>query len=141
MHPKFARLTESLIPLCEALHAMPSVNNISAKEKIKGVYLFNVDNKHLYVGRSNDIGRRRKQHFQPGSRFREAPFAFSLARESTGILRAYNGKYVRDKLLLIETFMTAFSDAKLRVSAMAFRFVEEGDPVRQMLLEAYCAVV
>jgi hypothetical protein len=120
---------------------MPSVNNLPTGDKIKGVYLFSEEDNPLYIGRSNDIRRRYKQHFSPGSRINDAPFAVLLARESTGILRTYSGENVRKKLSLNETFMTAFSEAKARISDMEFRFVEEGDPVRQTLLEVYCAVV
>jgi hypothetical protein len=141
MDPEFAKLTESLMPLCEALRAMSPSHNIPRKEKIKGVYLFSEGHKHLYVGRSNNIRRRFKEHVSPGSRINDAPFAVLLARESTGILPAYSGKNVRMKLALNEAFATAFSKAKVRISSMEFRFVEEGDPVRQTLLEVYCAVV
>jgi hypothetical protein len=120
---------------------MPSVNNVPAGDKIKGVYLFSEGSEHLYIGRSNDIRRRYKQYFSPGSRINDAPFAVLLARESTGILRTYSGENVRKKLALNKTFVTAFSEAKVRISGMEFRFVEEGDPIRQTLLEVFCAVV
>jgi hypothetical protein len=48
VHPEFAKLTESLMSLCEELRAMPSGNTIPAREKIKGVYLFSEEEKHLY---------------------------------------------------------------------------------------------
>jgi GIY-YIG catalytic domain len=141
VHAEFAKLTESLMPMCEALGAMPSVRGIPGKEKIKGVYLFSEEGRHLYIGRSNDIRRRYKQHFSPGSRINDAPFAVLLAREATGISRVYSGEYVRKKLALNETFVAAFSEAKARISRMEFRFVQEHDPIRQTLLEVYCAVV
>ena len=34
----------------------------------------------------------------------------------------------------------AFDAAKARVRAMEFRYVEEADPIRQAVLEIYCAV-
>jgi hypothetical protein len=43
--------------------------------------------------------------------------------------------------MLDPTFAAAFSDAKQRIRAMDYRFVEEGDQNRQALLEIYCAVV
>jgi hypothetical protein len=90
VHPVFAKLTESLMPLCETLHAISSVKSIpAAKEKIKGVYLSSEGDKHLYVGRSKDIRQRHKQHFALSSRLHDAPFAVLLARECTGIQAAY----------------------------------------------------
>jgi hypothetical protein len=38
-------------------------------------------------------------------------------------------------------FLAAFSEAKARVRAMDFRFVEQRDQTRQALLEIYAAVV
>ena len=38
------------------------------------------------------------------------------------------------------TFCSAFKNAKKRIRAMDIRFVEEHAPIRQALLEIYCAV-
>lgn len=46
----------------------------------------------------------------------------------------------RDALIRDPAFLEAFTRAKRRVRAMEFRYVEEADPVRQCLLEVYCAV-
>jgi len=40
----------------------------------------------------------------------------------------------------IPEFAKAFLEAKDRLNAMQIRFVEEGDVIRQALLEIYCAV-
>ncbi|MFN7263885.1 MAG: hypothetical protein ACK5T5_03010, partial [Phenylobacterium sp.] len=37
-------------------------------------------------------------------------------------------------------FKAAFDAAKAKVRAMEFRYVEETDPIRQSVLEIYCAV-
>jgi hypothetical protein len=70
-------------------------------------------------------------------------FAFQLAREKTGrtIASYKTGEGSRAGLMLDPTFAAAFSDAKQRIRAMDYRFVEEGDQNRQALLEIYCAVV
>src|SRR4051794_8325896 len=121
---------------------MSSVKSIPmGKGKIKGVYLFSDGDKHLYVGRSKDIRQRHKQHFALSSRLHDAPFAVLLARECTGIQAGYSGEYVRNKLEKNEMFMSAFSKAKERIARMDFRFIEETDPIKQTLLEIYCAVV
>ena len=67
------------------------------------------------------------------------PLLFYWRVESTGILPAYSGDNVRKKLALNKAFAAPFSDAKVRISSMQFRFVTEDDPVRQTLLEVYCA--
>jgi hypothetical protein len=37
-------------------------------------------------------------------------------------------------------FASAFAEAKARIREMELRYVEEGDPVRQALLEVYVAL-
>ena len=72
-----------------------------------------------------------------------AAFAFRLAREHTGRLKpAYKaGTGSRKNLIEDPEFKAAFVAAKERIRGMEFRYVEESDPVRQCLLEVYCAVV
>ncbi|HRI76627.1 MAG TPA: hypothetical protein PLX33_06520 [Alphaproteobacteria bacterium] len=72
-----------------------------------------------------------------------AAFAFRLARQQTGNLKAaYKaGAGSRDGLMKEALFLDAFSRAKERIRAMDVRFVEEVDPTRQALLEIYTAVV
>jgi predicted GIY-YIG superfamily endonuclease len=108
-----------------------------------GVYLFSEGTKHLYVGRTNNIRGRYGRHCNPGATHRMAAFAFRLAREKTGKLKAsYKaGEESRKGLMGNNEFALAFSEQKARIRAMDFRWVEEADPVRQCLLEVYCAVV
>jgi hypothetical protein len=71
-----------------------------------------------------------------------AAFAFRLARESTGNLRATYKKGPGSRTGLMEdpAFAQAFDDAKTRIRQMDLRFVAESDPIRQTLLEVYVAV-
>jgi excinuclease UvrABC nuclease subunit len=46
----------------------------------KGVYVFYEDNKPIYVGRSNRMRKRIKEHFAISSTHHSATFAFKLAR-------------------------------------------------------------
>ncbi len=100
MDPEFAKLSESLMPLYEALRTMSPVNNIPRIQKIRGVYLFTERDEHLYVGRSNNIRRRSKVHFSPGLRINDAPFAVLLAR-------AEGGKHREPKLAKHSAAVTA----------------------------------
>jgi hypothetical protein len=72
-----------------------------------------------------------------------AAFAFRLARETTGNLKATykKGEGSRSALMEDEEFVAAFDASKARIRKMSLRFVEESDPVRQALLEIYVAVV
>lgn len=70
-----------------------------------------------------------------------AAFAFRLAREATGALKAtYTTKGSRAELMKEPVFREAFDAAKARIRAMEVRFVEESDPVCQTLLEVYAAI-
>jgi hypothetical protein len=147
--PKFAALVERLHPAYVTLLSRipvtggdkPDYGTGSTAAK-RGIYLFTENGKHLYVGRSNRLFERYKNHWGPSKTEREAAFAFKLAREETGFLKATykKGEGSRRHLALDATFSKAFIAAKERIRAMEYRWVEETDPTCQCLLEIYAAV-
>ena len=145
MDPKFVAHVEVLEPKLQDVLARIPVTPGSLPKIMprKGIYLLSEGQCHLYVGRSNDIRGRISRHSRPGATFRMAAFAFRLARETTGNLKATYRKDDRSRAALMKdpTFLRAFSSAKERIRKMHLRFVEEQDPVRQALLEIYVAVV
>lgn len=145
MDAKFASCVEALRPRLEHLLTMQPVTPGSLPTKMikKGVYLLSDGEQHLYVGRSNDMRKRIRCHSSLGATERGAAFAFRLAREATGNLKAtYKpGNGSRSALMQDARFASAFNAAKARIRKMNLRFVEETDPVRQTLLEIYIAVV
>ena len=145
MDSKFASHVKALKPQLERLLAMAPITPVTLPTKMprKGVYLLSDGNNHLYVGRSNDIKKRIGRHARPGATHRMAAFAFRLAREATGNLKATYKKNEgsRSALMEDEKFVAEFGSAKARIRTMNLRFVEENDPVRQALLEIYVAVV
>jgi predicted GIY-YIG superfamily endonuclease len=144
MHPRFAEVAEALHGSFERLMAQEPRDPAQPwqKEKVSGVYLFSEGDRHLYVGRTNDVRARYGRHCLPGAHHGMAAFAFRLAREATGQLKAtYRaGAGSRAALAVEPEFKAAFDAAKARVRTMDFRHVEEADPVRQCVLEIYCAV-
>src|SRR5205807_3657470 len=107
----------------------------------RGIYLFSEGDRHLYVGRTNRIRQRLAGHCRPSSNHFCATFAFRIAREETGSLKAaYSSMGSRGNLVRDLTFGPAFVEAKARIANMDVRFVEEANPVRQALLEIYVAV-
>jgi|SRR5579863_1721613 len=105
------------------------------------VYLFSERGVPLYVGRSRNFGQRLGNHCRLSSPANQSSFAFKLACEMSGIAQTrYSGPNTRDKMLKIPAFAKAFKQAKERLNEMEIRFVEEGDVVRQALLEIYCAI-
>lgn len=145
MDPKFAALVETLAPKLARLLAMQPLayGTLPRHMPQSGVYLFTEGGRHLYVGRSNGLRARYGRHCRPGATYRQAAFAFQLAREVTGRTQpAYRtGAGSRAGLILDRAFAAAFVAAKERIRAMEYRYVEEADQNRQALLEIYCAVV
>jgi hypothetical protein len=145
MDAKFLSHVEALKPQLERLLDMSPVTPVTLPTKMprKGVYLLSEGDKHLYVGRSNDIKKRIGRHSRPGATHRMAAFAFRFAREATGNMKATYKKGEGSRAALMEDskFVTAFDSAKARIRKMNLRFVEETDSVRQALLEIYVAVV
>ena len=123
------------------LNSSPSFPDDIPKTTPKaGIYLFTDNNRHLYVGRSNDIPRRLRRHCSGGKTWKGASFAFRLARESTNNHKAsYKSKGSREDLMSQPAFANAFFAAKARIRKMSVRFIEEKDPVQQALLEIYVA--
>ena len=139
MNDTFRAHVESLLPAFKRLVAMRPVNVRPLPTVVpeRGIYLFSEGRRHLYVGRTNRMGGRLREHCRPSSTHGTAHFAFILAREATG--RTYVS-CSRAELAVEPGFMEAFRAAKERVSRMHVRFVEERDPIRQALLEVYTAV-
>lgn len=106
-----------------------------------GIYLFSKNNKPLYVGRTNNLKRRLRNHTRPSHNM--ATFAFLLARHTTKRFGAsYRPVGSREHLLRTDKkFRKAFDDAREQIKKMNVQFVEEPDAVSQALLEIYAAYV
>jgi hypothetical protein len=144
MDPKFAALVETLAPKLDRLLGMKPLQYgaLPTNMPASGVYLFTEHGKHLYVGRSNSLRGRHGRHCRPGATHKQAAFAFQLARKKTGNLTAtYRTEGGRDWLMQQPAFHAAFEEAKARIRAMEYRYVEEANQNQQALLEIYCAVV
>jgi hypothetical protein len=144
MHKRFAHIVDSLHPSFERMLAMKPVSPSSLPKvmPLSGIYLLSEGKAHLYVGRSRNIRKRLGRHCRPGATYRMAAFAFQLAREETGHLKAtYKTNGSRAQLFADPEFRKAFDRAKERIRKMQARFVEEKDPVRQAVLEIYVATV
>lgn len=144
MNEAFRKHIETLEPACQRLLSMAPVSISTLPRSIPGagVYLLSERGTPLYVGRSNRMRARLQEHCRPSSRHNAAPFAFRLAREATGRTRAtYETKGSRVQLEHDTDFKAAFDFAKRRVRDMEVQYVEEGEPLRQGLLELYVALV
>ncbi|WP_442188082.1 GIY-YIG nuclease family protein [Rhizobium leguminosarum] len=148
MNERFAEIVGRLPERFEELMRMTPVRNGIARPDMKGsgVYLFSeqtVDKEApLYVGRTDRLDKRYREHTGQSSDHNKAPFAFKLARIETGRLRASyrRGGETRAALMTDPDFVAVFRRCLQRVSTMNFRYVLEADPTTQCLLEVYCSV-
>lgn len=143
MDPRFEEIISNIDKsLHDLLNMAPTTFlNLPKDMPEKGVYLFSEGEYHLYVGRSNFIRKRLHRHCSPGATHRMAAFAFRLARESTGNMKAsYKQEGSRSDLMANPTFVSTFEAAKERIRKMDVRFVGESDPVKQAILEIYVSV-
>ncbi len=124
MHSEFKKFVDSLEPNFQTLMAMPSVRYATLPRDMpeRGIYLFSDGDKHLYVGRTNRIRRRLAGHCRPSSTHFSATFAFRIAREETGQLKAsYSPVGSRAALVTDATFGPAFIRAKARLADLDLR--------------------
>jgi hypothetical protein len=104
-----------------------------------GIYLFSEGDEPLYVGRTNQLRRRLQSHTR--NNHHQATFAFLLARHATGNLTAtYKPKGSRADLLQDADFRAAFDAARKQIRSMDCQFVEERDPIKQIILEVFAAI-
>ena len=138
---EFYRLIDDIHAKYEKLISMTPIkaNEIINDTPKGGVYLFSENGKGLYVGRTKrKIKERLKDHYNKSSN--DAPFAFRLAREATGYLKAsYKKEGSQKELLKNPQYRKAYDNAKERISDIDVRYIGEADPVRQALLEIYVA--
>ena len=141
---KFNKIISELDQSLKDLLSMNPISNLKDfprpyKKKISGIYLFSECDQHLYVGRSRNIRKRYSNHSLPSSNHYSASFAFLLMKEK--IKETHGCEELKKKREdLTNDHADLFSKEKKRVKGMQFRFVEEKCPVRQALLEIYCAV-
>lgn len=144
MHPVFKEHIETLQPALERLlQRVPFRFDELRGQRLpeRGIYLFTEGGLHLYVGRSDGIAKRLRNHCAPGATHLQAAFAFRLAREASGQLKAsYKPEGSRAHLMTQDGFKAEFDAQKARLRRMHIRVVQEDHPIRQALLEMYAAM-
>ena len=89
MDAKFVQAVESLHPKFEQLMASPP-HSPGAHLPQRGVYVFLEGGQALYVGRSNNIPRRFRDHRGKASGSNKAAFAMLIARRKLGLTADYH---------------------------------------------------
>ena len=110
-----------------------------SQEHAEGINLSLEDGRVLYAGRTNHLRQRLQYHTR--SNYNQATFAFLLAREETGRMKATYRKVGSRRYLLNDpAFRVAFDKARERIRKMDVQFIKENDATRQALLEICVAL-
>ncbi len=137
----FHEIVETFPGLLENLQSSAAFTNQEIKTAPEaGIYVFYDENERpLYVGRTDRMHKRLKEHSLPSSTHTSATFAFLLAKEiadENHIVTDIPRKYLeRDP-----RFKPIYDSTKKRVSKMKMRAVKILKPVDQTLFEVYVAL-
>lgn len=106
----------------------------------KGIYVFFEGNKPIYVGRSNRMKKRLKEHSQRSSDHYSATLAFRITKQEylssqTDIKRPTNKQLMDDSV-----FREKFEAAKHRIAKTQIRFIGIESQAEQAILEIYAAL-
>jgi hypothetical protein len=140
MNNEFTELVDQLPSLLEQLPNSPLKpwGNLGSLPQ-KGIYVFFERGHPVYVGRTNRMGDRIKEHGRRSSIRNSATFAFKLAREAAKRKEIDLSKQ-RVELAKDPNFAKLFSEAKERVSRMSVRVIDIDGPIIQTLFEVYAAI-
>ena len=105
----------------------------------RGIYVFYENGQAIYVGRTNRMRERIKEHGRPRSSHNSAPFAFNLAKKPADN-KGVDLSQQRSSLEKDPVFADLFTQAKKRVSRMSVRVIEIDNPIVQTIFEVYAAM-
>ena len=144
MNEKFRELADRMPLRLQSLLERPPI----ARDDIgiiqvpqKGVYVFFENEKPIYVGRSNRMKERIKEHSQISSDRYSATLAFRIAKQNTPILQNKGKRQTNEQLMKNSAFRKKFEAAKNRIARTKIRFIEIEDQVEQAMFEIYAALV
>ena len=107
----------------------------------RGIYVFYLGDKPIYVGRTDRMRQRLQEHGRPSSTHNSATLAFAMA----SLLQQANrvdsiDAFSRDELQRDPEFKKWFDATKESVRGMSIRVVEVIDPIEQAVFEVYAAL-
>ena len=134
MTNEFWRVVNRMKPLMDELKMSEerSWNEYSGAPQ-HGVYVFYENGNPIYVGRSNTMRNRIREHGAPSSDRYSATFAFKLLRQT---LNEPKGK-AED---IERAYKEEYRQQRERVRAMTFQAVSIDDQLEQTLFEIYAVI-
>ena len=136
MNAAFQDIVKQMEPRLEMLencspHAWGNLQGIPPK----GVYALYENGEAIYVGRSNRMRQRIREHGANSSRHESATFAFKLLREAVGEPEGHRSSKTRKELQ--ELHPREYEEQRLRIRNMTVRVVEIEDQRVQAVFETY----
>lgn len=139
-HPDFSVLLKEMPKYERRLEFIASTDISKLLKNKKGVYVFYKRNIAVYVGKTDNLGRRLKEHSRNGSKSNDANFAFKIARMEWHQNNETSQKITRKVLEATDSFKPHFDSAKQMIKSMKMKFVEIEDPYCQYLFEFWLAI-
>ena len=143
MDGKFKELVDKMPPYLQLLLSQPliDINDIGITQvPQKGVYVFFESNKPIYVGRSNRLKERLKEHSQKSSDHYSATLAFRIAKQNASDLQNKERKLTNAQLMENSDFLKEFTAAKDRIYKAKIRFIKIEDQIEQAMFELYASL-
>jgi excinuclease UvrABC nuclease subunit len=143
MNERFKKLADVMPLRLKSLLEQPpiAVDDIGVTQvPQKGVYVLFEDNKPIYVGRSNRMKNRLKEHSQRSSDHYSATLAFRIAKQNTATLQNKGRKQTNEQLMNNRDFVKEFEAAKDKIAKTKIRFIKIDDQAEQALFEIYAAL-
>ncbi len=140
MNERFKILTDRMPLRLQSLLEQPliAIDNIGITQvPQKGVYVFFEGDNPIYVGRSNRLKKRLKEHSQKGADRYSATLAFRIAKQNTSTLQKKERRQTNEQLMKNRDFVEEFEAVKDRIARAKIRFIEIEDQVEQAMFEIY----
>jgi len=142
MNERFKELADRMPLLLQSLLEQPltAIDDIGITQvPQKGIYVFFEDNKPIYVGRSNRLKKRLKEHSQGSSHY-SATLAFRIAKQNTSTQQKKERKQTNEQLMKNSDFVEEFEATKGRIARAKIRFIEIEDQTEQAMFEIYASM-
>ena len=140
MNAKFEKIINTFPALMEKLNKSHFITREDLKKvPDRGIYVFYDGKKPIYVGRSERLRSRLREHSNQSSRHTSATFAFNLAKsraKKLGIDITRNRKILEKD----PHFLPIYNEEKTRVSKMKIKVKRIDNPIKQTLFEVYASI-
>lgn len=137
MKADFQAIVDQMEPLLQALQMSPAQTIRDGLRCLprRGVYAFYENGEAIYVGRSNRMRDRIREHGSESSRHESATFAYKLMLEIEGEQGGHSSKLSRRELQ--EKYEETYKRQRERIREMEMRAVQIDDQAVQAVFEIY----